>query len=112
MNATIQDHIESRRLEARPADDAEVLGFWEKALIAYKDAGNANSSLDNRLIRAYDSARIAALDGSERRVLHARRDSHHHVTFGAEHRHRSRVAMGTGGDERASQSTTRGGVRS
>lgn len=82
MNATIQNHLESRRLEARPADDREVLGFWEKALIAYQDAGNASPSLDNRLIRAYDSARIAALSMVRSAGYRTRGgDSHHYVTF-------------------------------
>lgn len=82
MNATIQNHLEARRLESRPAADAEVLGFWEKALVAYQDAGNTSSSLDNRLIRAYDSARIAALSIVRCAGYRTRGgDGHHYVTF-------------------------------
>ncbi len=61
MNTTVNNHLEARRLEVRPAADDEVAAYWEKALVAYADASNAGSSRENRLLRAYDAGRIAAL---------------------------------------------------
>jgi hypothetical protein len=82
VNSTIQHHLEGRRLEAWPADDAEVAGFWNKALIARTDAMNASSSTDNRLLRAYDAARLAALAVVRAAGFRTRgSDSHHFVTF-------------------------------
>lgn len=82
MNPTISNHIVSRRLEERAADDAEVQGFWNKAMTALSDAANAGSSLENRLLRAYDAARLAAfaiVRSSGYRTLGT--ESHHFVTF-------------------------------
>ena len=82
MNTTVLKHLEARRLEARSADDAEVLGFWQKAVTAYHDARNASSSLHNRLLRAYDAGRIAALAMVRAAGFRARgAESHHYVTF-------------------------------
>jgi hypothetical protein len=61
MNTTVQNHLDGRRLQADAADDPEVPGFWKKALVARADAANTSSSLENRLLRAYDAARLAAL---------------------------------------------------
>ena len=82
MNHTIEKHIEARRLEPRPARDQEVLGFWTKAVTALGDAMNPGSSLDNRLIRAYDAGRIAAF-GLVRDAGYRTRggEGHHYVTF-------------------------------
>ncbi|HEU0054317.1 MAG TPA: hypothetical protein VFQ39_14115 [Longimicrobium sp.] len=56
MNTTVNNHLEARRLEVRPAADDEVAAYWEKALVAYADASNAGSSRENRLLRAYTPA--------------------------------------------------------
>jgi hypothetical protein len=61
VNPTLDRYLSARQLDQLPAPDAEVLSFWEKSLGAYADARNASSSLDNRLLRAYDAARLAAL---------------------------------------------------
>jgi hypothetical protein len=82
MNSTVRSHLEGRRLEEHAADDEEVLGFWKKALIARTDAINATTSLENRLLRAYDAARLAATAIVRVAGYRTRRtDSHHHVTF-------------------------------
>jgi hypothetical protein len=82
VNTTIQHHLDGRRLEAWPADDDEVLGFWKRALIARADAGNASSSPENRLLRAYDAARIAALAIIRAAGYRTRgAESHHFITF-------------------------------
>lgn len=74
--------MEARRLEARPADDAEVIGFWRKAATALEDDRNASSSLDNRFLRAYDAGRIAALAIVRSAGYRTRGgESHHYVTF-------------------------------
>jgi hypothetical protein len=59
-NTTVRRHLESGTLEARPSDDDEVAAFWRKALVAYDDSRLASSSLESRLLRAYDAGRIAA----------------------------------------------------
>lgn len=82
MNHTIDNHLAGRRIELRPAKDSEVLGFWAKATTAYGDAMNASSSLENRLLRAYDAARIAALALVRDAGYRTRgSESHHYVTF-------------------------------
>jgi hypothetical protein len=32
VNTTVQNHLNAKRLQADAADDAEVVGFWKKAL--------------------------------------------------------------------------------
>jgi hypothetical protein len=82
VNATIQRHLEARRLEERAADNVEVLGFWGKALEAYTDARNSSSSLDNRFLRAYDAGRIAAVALVRAAGYRVRGgEGHHYVTF-------------------------------
>lgn len=82
MNTTVQYHLDARRLEAWPADDNEVLGFWRKALVARDDARNASASPDNRLLRAYDAARLAAMAVMREAGYRTRgSESHHFLTF-------------------------------
>ncbi len=82
MNHTIENHLGARRIETRAAADDEVLGFWSKAITAYGDATNPSSSLENRLLRAYDAARIAAYALVRDAGYRTRgSDSHHYVTF-------------------------------
>jgi hypothetical protein len=82
VNATIQNHLASRSLEERVANDNEVVAYWSKAIRAFEDARHVGTSPESRLLRAYDAGRLAALAliraagyrprGSER---------HHYVTF-------------------------------
>lgn len=82
MNPTLDRYLSARQLDELPAEDNEILSFWEKALSAHNDARNYSVSLHTRLLCAYDAGRLAALaivraagyrpHGSER---------HHHVTF-------------------------------
>jgi hypothetical protein len=82
MNATIRNHLEGRRLKAEAADDAEVLGFWKKALVARGDATNSTGSMENRLLRAYDAARLAATAIVREAGYRASgSEGHHYVTF-------------------------------
>jgi hypothetical protein len=82
VNTTIQHHLVGKRLEAWPADDEEVLGFWKKALTALGDAGNASTSPEGRLLRAYDAARLSALAMMRAGGYRTRgAESHHFVTF-------------------------------
>lgn len=81
MNTTIQKHLDGKRLQADPVDDPEVLGFWRKALVAQVDATNATVSLENRMLRAYDAARIAATAIVRAAGYRTRGDGHHHITF-------------------------------
>lgn len=79
---TILRHVEGGKAERRPADDDEVVGFWNKAIVAYGDARLAGASLDARLVRAYDADRIAAtaiVRAGGYRVRGG--EGHHYVTF-------------------------------
>lgn len=81
-NATIRRYLESGMLEPRTPDDDEVSAFWRKALVAYDDARLAGSSLDNRLVRAYDAGRIAAFAIVRSAGYRTRGgEGHHYVTF-------------------------------
>ena len=82
MNTTVQNHLDAKRLQPDGADDQEVAGFWSKALTAFEDAVNPSSSLENRLLRAYDAGRIAA-SALVREAGYRTRggEGHHYVTF-------------------------------
>jgi hypothetical protein len=81
-NTTVRRHLEGGALEERGAGDDAVAAFWRKAIVAYNDAGLASSSLDNRLLRAYDAGRIAALAIVRAAGYRTRGgDGHHYVTF-------------------------------
>jgi hypothetical protein len=82
VNTTVQYHLDAKRIEPWPADDNEVLGFWRKSLIAHEDARNTSVSPENRLLRAYDAARLAALAVMREAGYRTRgSESHHFVTF-------------------------------
>ena len=81
-NATVRRYLESGMLEPRASDDDEVSAFWRKALVAWEDARLAGSSLDNRLVRAYDAGRIAAFAIVRSAGYRTRGgEGHHYVTF-------------------------------
>ena len=81
-NTTVRRHLESGTLEARPSDDDEVAAFWRKALVAYDDSRLASSSLESRLLRAYDAGRIAAFAIVRSAGYRTRGgEGHHYVTF-------------------------------
>lgn len=81
-NHTVARHLESGNLEARAASDNEVASFWAKAHVAHRDARNASSSLENRMLRAYDAGRIAAAAIVRSGGYRARGgEGHHFVTF-------------------------------
>lgn len=82
MNHTVQSHLEARRLEERPGNDTELVGFWGKVLTAYHDATNSDTSPANRVLRAYDASRICAFAIMRAGGYRTRGgDSHHFVTF-------------------------------
>ena len=81
-NATIRRHVDSGTLEVRASDDDEVAAFWRKALVAYADARLARSSLEARLLRAYDAGRIAAFAIVRSAGYRTRGgEGHHYATF-------------------------------
>lgn len=84
MNTTIQNHLASRSLEERPASDNDVVTYWSKALRAFDDARQVSTSLEGRLLRAYDAGRIAALALIRAAGYRPRgAERHHYVTFDA-----------------------------
>src|SRR5687767_11050597 len=81
-NTTVRRHLEGGTLEERGAADDVVAAFWGKAIVAYNDARVASSSLDNRLLRAYDAGRIAALAIVRAAGYRTKGgEGHHYVTF-------------------------------
>jgi uncharacterized protein (UPF0332 family) len=83
MNAVIEGLLRDRRLEAREADDDEVVGFWQKAEHAHRDACNVSNSLDGRFDRAYTAARITAVAVLRDAGFRVRGEAHHFVAFHA-----------------------------
>jgi hypothetical protein len=78
----VRRHLEGGAIEERGAGDETIVAFWRKALVAYNDARLASSSLENRLLRAYDSGRIAALAIVRSAGYRTKGgDGHHYVTF-------------------------------
>lgn len=81
-NTTVRRHLEGGTLEARGAGDEMIVAFWRKALVALGDARLASASLDNRLLRAYDAGRIAALTIVRCAGYRTKGgDGHHYATF-------------------------------
>jgi hypothetical protein len=84
MNTTIRNHLTSRSLEERPASDNDVVTYWSKALRAFEDARHVGTSLEGRLLRAYDAGRLAALALIRAAGYRPRGSERHHcVTFDA-----------------------------
>lgn len=83
MNQVIERLLRDRRLEERAADDDEIVGFWQKAEHAYRDARNVSNSLDGRFDRAYTAARIIAVAVVRDAGYRIRGEAHHYVAFHA-----------------------------
>lgn len=81
-NTTVRRHLEGGSLEARGSDDEEVAAFWRKTLVAYDDSRLASSSLESRVLRAYDAGRIAAFAIVRSAGYRTKGgEGHHYVTF-------------------------------
>lgn len=83
MTDRIQNLLDLGKLVREPAPDDEVAGLWANALQAYQDAHVPAISASGRLVRAYDSARIAAMAMVRSRDLRPRASNHHEVTSSA-----------------------------
>ncbi|HEX8246068.1 MAG TPA: HEPN domain-containing protein [Longimicrobium sp.] len=76
------DNLLSAGMAARqPASDEEIVGVWKNAVKAYGDARLAEASSDGRVVRAYDSARLASHGLVRSRDLKARGQNHHEITL-------------------------------
>ncbi len=60
MDAARIQRLDANRLEVVEASEDEIVGLWQKALDADRDARLASLSLDGPFGRAYHAARIAA----------------------------------------------------
>jgi hypothetical protein len=77
----IQNLVQSGRLAVEPAADDEIAGLWANAVQAFDDARIERMSANGRLVRAYDSGRIAATALVRSRDLRVRAANHHEVTL-------------------------------
>jgi uncharacterized protein (UPF0332 family) len=81
MNPAIEGLLRDKRLEQREAEDDEIVGFWQKAEHAYRDARNTSISLEGRFDRAYTAARIIAVAVLRDAGYRIRGEAHHFVAF-------------------------------
>ncbi|MDQ3605709.1 MAG: hypothetical protein M3418_05935 [Gemmatimonadota bacterium] len=85
MNARIRIMLDSRDIEEQAAEDAEVLGMWEKATRTARSA--AVTALDDdpdaRFTLLYQSALQAATSVVRAAGYRVRGDHNHQITFAA-----------------------------
>ena len=86
MNPRIRVMVEdSRELEELPADDAEILGMWRKAVQSYRDSGLPGLGAESALVLRYQAGlQIATtvLRAAGYRVKDTPR-GHHRIAFEA-----------------------------
>lgn len=83
MNPRIQVMLDSRQIEARPAEDDEVAGMWGKASRSLRSSRIAELDADAAFTLAYQAALqgcTAVLRAAGYRVIG---EGHHHHTFAA-----------------------------
>lgn len=83
MNPRLQVMIDSRQLEAVPAEDEEVLGMWGKAVRSHQSSGVAGLDPDSAFTLAYQGALQASTALIRTAGYRVRGDGHHHHTFAA-----------------------------
>lgn len=83
MNERIQNLIEIGMLAHHAASDPEIIGLWEHAIEAYKDARLTIRSPNRRLVSAYDAGRGAATALVRSANLRVRASNHHETTITA-----------------------------
>jgi hypothetical protein len=83
MNPRIQVMLDSRQIEAVPADDPEVQGMWRKAVRSVASSGVAGLDADSAFTLAYQGALQAATAIVRAAGYRVRGEGHHHHTFAA-----------------------------
>jgi hypothetical protein len=83
MNPRLQVMLDSREIEAAPAEDEEVLGMWAKASRSLHSSGITGLDEDSAFTLAYQGALQAATAIIRAAGYKARGEGHHHHTFAA-----------------------------
>ncbi|HEU0013541.1 MAG TPA: hypothetical protein VFQ45_07640 [Longimicrobium sp.] len=83
MNARVQVMLDSRQIEALPADDDEVAGMWGKAFRSLRSSGLRGLDADAAFTLAYQAALQAATAVVRTAGYRVKGESHHHHTFAA-----------------------------
>jgi hypothetical protein len=83
MNPRIQVMLDSRQLEAQPAEDAEIAGMWTKAVRTLRSSGVEGLDPDSAFTLAYQAALQACTAVVRAAGYRVRGQGHHHHTFAA-----------------------------
>jgi hypothetical protein len=83
MNPRIQVMLDSRQIDAVPADDAEVRGMWGKAARSLQSSAIAGLDTDSAFTLAYQGALQAATAIVRAAGYRVHGEGHHHHTFAA-----------------------------
>lgn len=83
MTPRIQIMVESRQLEERAAEDAEVAAMWAKATRSFRSSAVPELDADSAFTLAYPGALQAATAVVRAAGYRVRGDGHHHHTFAA-----------------------------
>lgn len=83
MNPRLQVMLDSRQIEAIPAEDEEVQGMWAKAARSLRSSGVAGLDPDSAFTLAYQGALQASTAIIRAAGYRVRGDGHHHHTFAA-----------------------------
>lgn len=83
MNPRLQVMLDSRQIEAVPAEDEEVQGMWAKAVRSLRSAGVAGLDPDSVVTLAYQGALQASTAIIRAAGYRVRGEGHHHHTFAA-----------------------------
>jgi hypothetical protein len=83
VNPRIQVMLDSRQIEERRAEDAEVAGMWEKAVRSLRSSRVPGLDADAAFTLAYQAALQASTAVLRTAGYRVRGDGHHHHTFAA-----------------------------
>jgi hypothetical protein len=83
LNARVRILLDSRDIEELPAEDAEILGMWRKAIRTYRSAGvpGLDDDPDARFTLLYQSALQGATAVVRAAGYRVRGDHNHQITF-------------------------------
>lgn len=83
MNFRIQVMLDSRQLEAQPAEDTEVGGMWAKAVRTLRSSEVEGLDPDSAFTLAYQAVLQASTAVIRAAGYRVRGEAHHHHTFAA-----------------------------
>jgi len=83
VNSRIQVMLDSRQLEAQPAEDTEVGGMWAKAVRTLRSSEVGGLDPDSAFTLAYQAVLQASTAVIRAAGYRVRGEAHHHHTFSA-----------------------------